>query len=538
MKEFKRVFVVNGKPFFPIGGECSNSSGYDQSASETAFKAVKLVHGNTIEIPVYWDQVEPTEGKFDFTSVDALLTMARRYEVKLILLWFATWKNGNMDYAPTWVKTDPHRFKRVMSPIGSNLWGLSSFCKANLEADKKAFIALCKHLKAKDSNEHTLIGLQVENEPWIISGVLGCDRDYSPESQAVFDSHVPASLLVALKKAGKGRVHDIWQQAGGKNSGTWSELFGQEAGELASAWSIATFIDAIVEAGKAIFDIPMWINAWIVEEPHFRPGPWRVYPSGGPVSKVLDIYKWFTPHVDMIVPDIHITHFSGYESACINYARDDNPLFEGESAPGTQGMFRAIADYNSNGYFCGPLEHIIAEDGSVRPELQIMVDSVRSIAAAVPLLLKYQGTGNVHSIVQEEYMPEQWLEFNGYIGQVQFGDAWIRHAGKDWQHTYGQNLFIEHTTSPNRGRGLVIQANRDEFYLVGVNYRLFLRPNDKTGPLFFYNDFTTGRRLRVDEGHFDQNGEFQIDRRRNGDEIESGVWVEPDNGVVRVIMCD
>ena len=123
-------------------------------------------------------------------------------------------------------------------------------------------------------------------------------------------------------------------------------------------------------------------------------------------------------------------------------------------------------------------------------------------------------------------MPEQWLEFNGYIGQVQFGDAWIRHAGKDWQHTYGQNLFIEHTTSPNRGRGLVIQANRDEFYLVGVNYRLFLRPNDKTGPLFFYNDFTTGRRLRVDEGHFDQNGEFQIDRRRNGDEIESGVWVD------------
>jgi len=297
----------------------------------------------------------------------------------------------------------------------------------------------------------------------------------------------------------------------------------------------------VAEAGKAIYDIPMWINAWIVEEPNYRPGPWRVYPSGGPVSKVLDIYKWFTPHVDFIVPDIHVTHSSGYESACISYARDDNPLFEGESAPSTQGMFRAIADYNSIGYFCGPLEHIVAEDGSVRPELQIMVDSVRSIAAAVPLLLKYQGTGKVHSITQEEYMPEQWLDFDGYIGQIQFGDGWGRHAGKDWYHTSGQNLFIEYPTSPNRGRGLVIQASKDEFCLVGVNYRLFLRPKfspDKTPPLLFYNDFTTGRRLGVDEGHFDQNGEFVIDRRRNGDEIDNGVWVEPDTGVVRVMLCD
>ena len=44
--------------------------------------------------------------------------------------------------------------------------------------------------------------------------------------------------------------------------------------------------------------------------------------------------------------------------------------------------------------------------------------------------------------------------------------------------------------------------------------------------------------LRVEEGHFDQNNEFVVDRRRNGDRIAEGVWVEPDVGVVRVIMCD
>ena len=113
MKEVKRVFKVNGKPFFPIGGQTCNSSGYDDKASETAFKAIKLMHANTLEIPVYWDHIEPKEGEFDFTTVDSLIASARRYGVKLILLWFATCKNGNMDYAPVRVKTNQIRRAHV-----------------------------------------------------------------------------------------------------------------------------------------------------------------------------------------------------------------------------------------------------------------------------------------------------------------------------------------------------------------------------------------------------------------------------------------
>ena len=114
---------------------------------------------------------------------------ARRFEVKLILLWFATWKNGNMDYAPAWVKTNPKRFKRVISQNGKDVWNLSSHCKDNLEADKKAFMAFCKHLKMKDSTEQTVIGIQIQNE----SGIMGSDRDYGPEGQAVFEAPVPAN---------------------------------------------------------------------------------------------------------------------------------------------------------------------------------------------------------------------------------------------------------------------------------------------------------------------------------------------------------
>ncbi|MFZ1913448.1 MAG: DUF5597 domain-containing protein [Dehalococcoidales bacterium] len=47
-----------------------------------------------------------------------------------------------------------------------------------------------------------------------------------------------------------------------------------------------------------------------------------------------------------------------------------------------------------------------------------------------------------------------------------------------------------------------------------------------------------GYTLSIEEGHFNASGEFVADRRRNGDETYHGAWVEPNIGVVRVIMCD
>ena len=530
--------MVDGKPFFPIGGQSCNSSGYNDKESETAFKIIKLLHGNTLEIPVYWDQVEPFEGKFDFTSIDALIASARRNEVRLILLWFATWKNGNMDYAPAWVKTNPQRFKRVINPTGKDIWNLSSHCPANLEADKKAFMTLCQHLKAKDATEQTVIALQIENE----AGIIGSDRDYGPEAQAVYDSPVPAKLINSMKKAGKGWIYDIWQRAGGKESGTWPQLFNWEAGELMTAWSIAKYIDSIAESGKAVYNIPMYDNVWLMEQ-NWWPIPGESYPSGGAVSKVLDIYKWFTPHLDLIAPDNYQLNSDNFKAVCATYARDDNPFFMPETI-GNQNMFRAIADYNSLGNFFFGLEFILAQDGSVRPECQTIVDSMQCAAAVIPLLLKYQGTGKIHAVIQEDQLYSQLVELGDYMGLVEFGEKLGLVAGTDWRHPRAAWLGRK-TTTANPAYGLVIQAGKNEFYMVGANCRLFLRPKptlERIQPQLMLAEGTArtfAYIVSVDEGHFGKNDEFVSDRRRNGDEIgHNGLWVEPDIGVLRVMTCD
>ena len=541
MKDVKRVFKVNGKPFFPLGGQSCNSSGYSEKTSETAFKVIKLLHGNTLEIPVYWDNIEPEEGKFNFTAVDNLLASARRYEVKLILLWFATWKNGNMDYAPAWVKSNPQRFQRVISPAGKDLWVLSSHCHATFEADKKAFTALCKHLKVKDSTEQTVIGLQIENEP----GILGSDRDYGYEAQTVFDSPVPVKLITEMKKSGKGTVYNLWQQAGGQESSTWPEIFGYAAGELMTAWSIAGYINSIAEAGKAVYHLPMYVNVWLMEQPSWR-FPGETYPSGGAISKVLDIYKWFAPSLDMIAPDNYQEDSKTYEAVCAAYSRDDNPFFMPETGfiGNSQGwnIFRAIADYNliGDGYF--GVEYMVNDDGLIRPEFQTGADSLRCVAAVIPLLLKYQGTGKVHAIIQEDLLWSQHLDFEGFAGLVEFGAGRGGFVGRDWKHK--PIVTMPERTETNRGRGLIIQASRNEFYLVGANYRLYLRPQpsmiktQSPRPVVDPSPKLHGYFMSVDEGHFDQNGEFVVDLQRNGDEISRGLWVEPNIGVVRVITCD
>jgi beta-galactosidase GanA len=212
------AFLVDGKPFLILGAQINNSSAWPTSLPEV-WPTIEAMHVNTVEAPVYWEQLEPQPGKFDFSNVDQLVKQARDHHVYLVLLWFGTWKNGKMHYVPAWVKTDPTRFPRVIDSHGEPIDVLSANAPANLEADKRAFVALIRHVREIDGDQHTVLLVQVENE----SGSLGSVRDFSAQAEKQFQAAVPAELLKALHK----------------QPGTWKQVFGADADETFAAYSVS-----------------------------------------------------------------------------------------------------------------------------------------------------------------------------------------------------------------------------------------------------------------------------------------------------------
>lgn len=183
--------IVNGRPFFILGGELSNSSAGTAAQADVIVPKLASMHVNTILMPVAWEQVEPKEGSFDFSILDHWVETARKHNTHLVLLWFGSWKNAFSNYAPFWVKSDPKRFPRAESADGKPLEILSTLSVETRRCDGRAFAALMHHVRQEDSEQQTVLMVQVENEV----GYLGPGRDRSPDANLLFREAVPAGLI-------------------------------------------------------------------------------------------------------------------------------------------------------------------------------------------------------------------------------------------------------------------------------------------------------------------------------------------------------
>ncbi len=500
-KNGKHALMVDGAPFLILGGQANNSSNYPAALSKV-WPAIADMKANTLVMPVAWEQIEPTEGKFDFSFVDTLIKQAREHNVRLGILWFGTWKNTGPNYTPAWVKLDNKRFPRLTNKDGSTSYSLSPLYDTTRDADTKAYVELVKHLKAIDGDRHTVILLQVENEV----GVYSAARDYSAKADALMNQPVPAALI---QKMGSRAL---------KPSGTWREVFGDDADEYFHAWSIASYCDHIAAAGKAVYPLPTYMND-ALKDPLNPKQVAGSYASGGPTYNVLDIYKVAAPHIDLLAPDLYSPGSESYEKTLDYYARPDNALYVAESGNkpvyaryifstlGRGGIGFDPFGFDYTGYSNYPL-------GNKRTNEEMVAPFANVYGLFAPMAREW---------ARLSYESQVWgvSEPDDHAAQnLNLGPKWsAKVTYRQWQFGMPEwdpehkNGYPEGSDIP--GGGVVVAKLSDDEYLVGgLKARITFGVADGRKEGFVLD--------RVEEGHF-ENGKWVFERMWNGDQTDYGL---------------
>ena len=477
---------VAGQPYLILGAQVNNSSNYP-AMLPAVWPALREMHANTVIMPIAWEQIEPKEHAFDFSFLDLFLAQAREHRLHAVLLWFGTWKNGSPAYAPEWVKLDDARFPRVRNPQGRRMPSLSPLAQATLDADRAAFVALMRHLKAVDP-EHTVIMVQVENE----TGTYGSVRDYSPQAQRLFEGPVPRQLVRALKT----------------RSGTWRQAFGPQADEFFHAWNIARFVQQVAAAGKAEYPLPMYVNAALRDPLH--PGPPSTYESGGPTDDVLGVWKAGAPAIDLIAPDIYMPDYARYTKVLELYQRPDNPLFVAEmgskplyarylfAALGHQGIGFSPFGIDFTGYSNFPLGALAVDEKTLAP----FALEYELIGPMVPELADVSFHGGLVGVAEDSAVHVQTLGLGRWKAVVSYG-----------LHSFGNGQAPGNAVP--EGGVLVGRLGPDEFLVTGVHARVaFELADEKDGRQVQY--------ARVEEGRYEQ-GSWKFLRVWNGDQVDWGL---------------
>jgi hypothetical protein len=530
-----KQFYVDNKPFIMLSGELHNSSASSIEYMKPIWEKLSALHLNTVIGTVSWELIEPEEDKFDFTLVDAQIQEARQRDMKLVLIWFGTWKGGST-HVPHWVKADRKRFPPVVfNPPNSSRtylpWGkigigtLSAHGEETRKADVKAFRALMRHIKEVDP-QHTVIMMQVQNEP----GTVGDSRDRSPLADADWAKPVPADLMAYFAKNNATllpEMQEVWGRNGYKEKGTWAEVFGTDewAEEVFMAYYVGRFIGEVAKAGKAELNIPMYANAWLGPQPgQDYPGQW---PSGGPVARVMDVYRASAPSLDLIAPDIYIEDFKG---TCALYNRSGNPLFIPEARDQIGNLFWAFGNHAALAWAPFGIEDL-------NPEGQVSL-AYRLLSEMLPQLAEWQAAGRVKAFLASDGEKPQPVSLGGYkitfsavpdrgftpeilaalglpAAAPETGVAGQPAAPADAPLGLGGVAFGSRAMQTDkRPFAIVVNTAPDEFLFIGGN----------GGPTFEVDSPGPSRVVvsAKDEGRYEK-GKWVPGRRLNGDETGNGL---------------
>lgn len=487
----RHALIVDGAPFTILGGQVNNSSNYPD-ALKSAWRVLDRIGANSVEVPIAWQQVEPVEGHYDFTFLQALLDQARAHDKRVVLLWFGTWKNTSPAYTPDWVKLDNRRFPRMKKRDGSDHGVLSAHALTTRQADARAFAKVMEYLRDHD-RQNTVIMVQPENE----TGSYRNPRDYSAAANALFAGPIPGALARQIGR-----------------HGTWAQVFGAQADRAFNTWQVASYVDAVAAAGKAVKPLPMYVNASLAG-PSNVPDPEGVA-SGGPQQDVLDIWKVAAPHIDFAAPDIYDRASANVVQYLDRYARPDNALMVPEignaaeyaryfwSALGRGAIGFSPFGMDDADYFNYPLGAKSFDDATIHA----FASKFGVLGAAMRPWAKIAFAHPTWGAARPD---------DGTPLSTTMGDWTVTASFGQWQ--FGQREWFPNADTPAWDKAMVggmvvAQLSANEFLFTGDHVRVQFGSREGAP--------ANGMIVKVEEGHFEGDN-WVFDRIWNGDQTDYGL---------------
>jgi hypothetical protein len=428
-----KALFVDGKPFIILGLQWDCDGCYTPQDMDPFFEHGQKMGLNTASLLLYWREVEPREGEYHFEMLDHRIEMARKHNMKIVLVWFASFKNGCMTYAPDYIREDHKRFQKVIDKNGKMLTNqCCPTAKETHSRDEMALVRVFNHIKEVDSKDHTVIVFQIENE----TGIMGTDRCYCDSCRSEYAKE------------------------------DYPEKYGGREAEVFTAKCVARYCDSLTKTIKEIYPIPVYMNAWLNMAWH-NDKAGENYPSGGPVPRVLDVYFDTVKYVDFLSPDIYQYGQKDFNYFCSAYTAKNNPLYVAEGATGKgsrveRSVFYALGNYAAIGYdpwainrncpafMREPLVNTV--DGRWSDEAYELHKSYKMIGDVMEPFVLAQNTPNLKVFVQED-------GDNGAL--LKFGDV---------------DIEIQYDHPKNAARGFAIRRGKDEFIIAGAGvYAAFSR---------------------------------------------------------------
>ena len=486
-----KQLYVNNEPYLIIGAELLNSSASGIEYMSDIWKSAKVLNVNTLYLPVTWQQLEPKEGTFDYSLVDSHIKKAQENGLKLIFLWFGSWKNGESNYTPEWIKTDMVRFPRMLFKDGTISNVISNISENCLSADVKAYKRLMERI-ARIDRHGTVIMMQIENEV----GFLGSTRDFSTEANTLFEQDVPQELIKYINENSgklKPNIYTAYVKNGSKTGGSWEEVFGKSPNtdEIFMAWYYAKYVNQIAKAGKSVYNLPTFVNAWDAAGGNLIPGIW---PSGGPNYLMLDIWQAGAPGIDVFANDNYSANFG---LSAKNFVHNNNPLlipeacaiWENDTVSAGPRAFFSFGHFKAMGFSPFGIDHPVYNNSHPIKAAYAVLNNL------MPLILKAQADNKINGFMEGDKASPQSFKLGGFIFRPDYN------IKKDPRI---------------KGYGLMIQISNDEYIVAGNACRITHESANANKP--------KSQLLIIEEGML-VNGKWLKKRVINGDEF--GIKLPP-----------